>query len=169
MHQLTAQVLHIDSILYTGNKKTQNYIIRRELDFKAGDTIASTTLTGMFLQNRSRILNTGLFKEVALNIKSWDTESNHISIEIKVQEAWYIYPIPIFELADRNFNVWWDEFNGSLSRVNYGIRFTHNNLTGQQDALKLTAQFGYNNFLANSAWRLPRGTDLKIKSPITIR
>ncbi|MBK6480482.1 MAG: BamA/TamA family outer membrane protein [Saprospiraceae bacterium] len=153
MDQLTAQVLHIDSILYTGNKKTQNYIIRRELDFKVGDSIESTTLSVMFLRNRSRLLNTGLFKEVALNIKSWDTESNHISIEIKVQEVWYIYPIPIFELADRNFNVWWDEFNGSLSRVNYGIRFTHNNLTGQQDALKLTAQFGYSTKLEmNYSW-----------------
>ena len=24
-------------------------------------------------------------------------------------ENWYIFPIPKFELADRNFNVWWKE------------------------------------------------------------
>ncbi|MEP7266057.1 MAG: BamA/TamA family outer membrane protein [Saprospiraceae bacterium] len=140
---INAQSLFIDSILYEGNTKTKNYIIRRELNFKENDTISLAGLTQKFNQNRSRILNTGLFKDVYLNIKSWNTESNHISILIKVQEAWYIYPIPIFELADRNFNVWWDQFNGSLKRVNLGIKFIHSNLTGQADALKITLQGGY--------------------------
>ena len=70
-------------------------------------------------------------------------ETNHIMIDIVCDEGWYIYPVPIFELADRNFNVWWDEFNGSLKRTNYGIKFIHTNLSGQADALKITLQGGY--------------------------
>ncbi len=140
---LNGQILYIDSIDYTGNVKTKNYIIRRELDFKINDSIDQTVLTQSFSRNRSRILNTGLFKEVTINIKKWNTETNHITIQIHCEEGWYIYPVPIFELADRNFNVWWDEFNGSLKRTNYGIKFIHTNLTGQADALKITLQGGY--------------------------
>lgn len=142
-HLLSGQILYIDSINYTGNKKTKNYIIRRELDFKVNDSVDMAILTQGFSRNRSRILNTGLFKDVTINIKRWNTETNHITIDIECDEGWYIYPVPIFELADRNFNVWWDEFNGSLKRTNYGIKFIHTNLTGQADALKITLQGGY--------------------------
>ncbi len=143
----------VDSILYQGNKKTKNYIIRRELDFKVADTLDSEGLAERFKSNRSRILNTGLFKAASLNIGRWDTETHHVTIIISLQEAWYIFPVPIFDLADRNFNVWWNEFNGSLSRVNYGMKFIHSNLTGQQDALKVTAQVGYSpKFNVEYAW-----------------
>jgi len=138
-----AQFVLVDSILYEGNVKTQKYIIRRELSFEEGDSLPTQYLQTILLENRSRILNTGLFKEVEINVKNWDTQNNRVSLMIKVQEAWYIFPVPVFDLADRNFNVWWNEFNGSLKRVNYGIKFTHNNLTGQQDGLKLTFQLGY--------------------------
>jgi len=140
---LQAQVVYIDSIHYEGNVKTRNYIIRRELSFTEKDSLPISLLQTILLENRSRILNTGLFKEVNINIKHWDTKTNHVSLLIKVREVWYIYPIPVFDLADRNFNVWWNEFNGSLKRVNYGIKFSHNNLTGQQDALRITFQLGY--------------------------
>jgi hypothetical protein len=61
--------------------------------------------------------------------------------------------VPIFELADRNFNVWWNEFDASFKRVNYGIRFSHNILTGNQDALKVAVQLGYSQRLeAQYAW-----------------
>lgn len=140
---LCGQILYIDSINYIGNKKTKNYIIRRELDFKVNDSTDMAVLTQGFSRNRSRILNTGLFKDVRINIKRWNTETNHITIDIVCDEGWYIYPVPIFELADRNFNVWWDEFNGSLKRTNYGIKFIHTNLSGQADALKITLQGGY--------------------------
>lgn len=138
-----AQTVYIDSIFYEGNAKTKNYIIRRELDFKVSDSIDVNDLIQNFPKNRSRILNTGLFKDVSFNIKRWDTKTNHITVQIHTDEAWYVYPVPIFELADRNFNVWWDEFNGSFRRTNYGIKFIHTNLTGQADALKITLQAGY--------------------------
>lgn len=138
-----AQFVHIDSIFYEGNVKTKKYIIRRELSFKENDSLPLLHIQTILLENRSRILNTGLFKEAEINIQDWDILTNRISLHIKVQEAWYIYPFPVFDLADRNFNVWWNEFNGSLKRVNYGIKFSHNNLSGQADALKATFQLGY--------------------------
>ncbi len=158
-----AQSLIIDSIIFEGNKKTKNYILRRELDFRIHDTVDASTFPSRLESGRGRILNTGLFNEVTANIKSWNTETNHIKVHIKVEESWYIIPVPIFELADRNFNVWWNDFHGSLDRINYGIRFVHQNLTGQQDALKITAHTGYSQKLdlsydwpfwgKNAAWR----------------
>lgn len=151
--KIFGQTLVIDSILYEGNYKTKNYIIRRELDFKVSDTIPQSHFNDRFKENRSRILNTGLFKEVVINIKSWNTETSHIVINIKVEENWYIYPSPVFEIADRNFNVWWNVYHASLSRVNYGVLFNHTNLTGQNDAFKVGLQFGYNTkFDTKYAW-----------------
>jgi hypothetical protein len=69
----------------------------------------------------------------------------HWAIHIQVTEGWYILPVPLISLADRNFNVWWHEFNHSFKRVNYGLDWTQLNLSGRADALKAKAQFGYTN------------------------
>ncbi len=61
--------MYIDSIIYEGNKKTKNYIIRRELDFKVNDSVEAQVLTKNLKSNRSRILNTGLFQDANINIK----------------------------------------------------------------------------------------------------
>jgi hypothetical protein len=58
-------------------------------------------------------------------------------------EALPIIPVPIFELADRNFNIWWKEMNRDLERINYGLILYHFNLTGRRDKLKLSGQCGY--------------------------
>jgi len=135
-----AVVSHVDLI---GNKKTNDKIIIRELDILPGDTMFISQINGLFLENEKRLLSTGLFTAVSINLKNLDVESKSCDIEIQLQENWYIYPNVIFELADRNFNVWWNEQNKSLDRVNYGFRLNHINLLGQRDQLKLTTQFGF--------------------------
>ena len=133
----------LDSIVLKGNRKTKDKIISRELDFQVGDTIWVYTLSERFNENKKRILNTGLFTLVQMNMKDWDLVTGHAYVQLDLTENWFIYPLPIFELADRNFNVWWNDQNRSLSRVNYGIRATHINFTGNRDVLRLVAHFGY--------------------------
>jgi len=133
----------VESIDIEGNRKTKKQTIFREMNFMVGDTISIAELSQRMEENRLLILNTGLFILVRMNIKNWDEKTNHIAVQIDLQENWFIYPFPIFELADRNFNVWWDEFNRSLKRVNYGVRFYHLNTTGRRDRLKLILQFGF--------------------------
>ena len=125
-----------------GNYKTKDGTITRELDFQVGDSISLENLATRLEKNKTLLLNTGLFYEVELTVGEWDA-ANHVSILIKVREAWYIYPIPIFDLADRNFNVWWQQYNHSFKRVNYGTRLYHYNLTGRRDQLKAVIQLGY--------------------------
>lgn len=133
----------VNNIHIKGNNKTKDRIIHRELDLKEGDTIIIKDIAKRILENEKRILNTGLFTDIKTNIVNWDFDENTADIEINLRENWYIYPAPIFELADRNFNVWWNEQNKSLSRVNFGLRVSHINLTGNKDYLKLVTQFGY--------------------------
>lgn len=133
----------VEEILIEGNKKTKDRTVLRELAFMAGDSIPISELMPRIKQSELLILNTGLFTKAKINIKDWDTENSRITISVELREMWYFYPMYVFELADRNFNVWWQEQGRSLSRVNYGGRFSHINLTGRRDYLKTIVQFGY--------------------------
>ncbi len=133
----------VESIQIEGNKHTKERTILREIPFRIGDSIPVTDLADRLEESRLLILNTGLFTLAKFNVKEWDQENNKVKLLLELQEGWYIFPIPIFELADRNFNVWWEEQNRSLDRVNFGLRFYHINLSGNRDRLKLVTQFGY--------------------------
>ena len=141
---LAAPFVYIDSITIEGNKKTRPGLILRELEFAAGDSLETATLGATLERNSLRLMNLGIFNAARINVIQWDSD-NHVILHISLIEAWYIYPAPIFELADRNFNVWWKEFNHSLKRVNYGLDWTQLNLTGNADILKAKLQFGYSN------------------------
>ena len=134
--------VHIDSIHIEGNKRTKVRIILRELTFSQGDSIPLSIMPSILEQNRLRLMNTGLFLNAKINIKNW-TADNHATADIVVTENWFIYPIPIFEIADRNFNVWWKEQHHDLRRTNYGMRLTFNNITGRRDPLSAVVQMGY--------------------------
>jgi outer membrane protein assembly factor BamA len=113
------------------------------MNLHLGDTLHVNSVTDRFERNEKLLMNTGLFNSVKLNIKNWDQDRQAIELQVTVVESWYIFPLPIFNLADRNLNVWWTEHNGSLKRVNYGLRFVYVNFTGNKDNLKLTLQGGY--------------------------
>lgn len=137
------EYVFIDSIQIKGNKKTKDRIILRELKIAVGDSILISELTKVLEKNENYVLNTGLFTWGKINIKTWDPRTNRVTLLIELMEAWYLWPFPIFELADRNFNVWWDEQNHSFKRVNFGVRLNHYNTTGLKDPLKLILQTGY--------------------------
>jgi outer membrane protein assembly factor BamA len=137
------EYVYIDSIQIQGNKKTKDRVILRELKFSVGDSIHISQLSNVLEKNEKFVLNTGLFTWGKINIKRWDARTNRVTLLIELNEAWYIWPFPIFELGDRNFNVWWNEQNRSLDRVNYGVRLNHYNTTGNKDPLKLVLQGGY--------------------------
>jgi outer membrane protein assembly factor BamA len=144
---------YVDSIRVEGNRQTHTRLILRELEFGPGDSIPLASLNAVLERNNLRVLNLNLFTGSKTNVLTWKP-GNHLILQIKVTETWFIFPVPVFALADRNFNVWWEEFHGSLKRVNYGIDLSHNNLTGSADVLKARLGFGYNNNYALS-YRFP--------------
>lgn len=132
----------ISNIIVSGNKKTNTNIILREMFFKEGDTIAINDLQKKIDDSKSFIFNTTLFVSVA--IETAKLENNKIAVLVLLKERWYIFPLPYFKLVDRNFNEWWVNQNRDLGRVNYGLKFFHNNLSGNNDKLNIWLITGYN-------------------------
>ncbi len=134
--------LQVRKIIVTGNDKTKTYVILREIQFKEGDSIIVRDLLNELLKAKEQVYNTTLFNEVS--VKPVIISAYQVDIKVDVKERWYIYPSPIFKLIDRNLNVWLHTYEGSLERVDYGIKFDHFNLTGNKDALRLNFMTGYN-------------------------
>lgn len=135
--------LFIEKIVLKGHRKTHDKIILRELDIHVGDTILASKLKERLDKNREMLINSTLFSNVEINIGNWDYDYNCVEIIINLREAWYIYPFGWASLADRNFNVWWNEKNHSLRRINYQIGLRWNNLTGHRDLIRISTAFGF--------------------------
>lgn len=133
--------LVVRKVLVTGNKKTRTEIILRETGTVPGDTVRLRELSALLEKRRKQLLNTSLFLSVTANVKNW--EGDYADIEFGVVERWYTFAIPVFKLADRNFNQWLVEQKGSLNRVNIGVKVLKDNLTGRNDEMKADVQIGY--------------------------
>jgi len=131
----------IKKLEIVGHKKTKTSLILNELDFEEGDSIPLKSLMPTIERNERYLINTILFQYVDIKINKW--EGTDIYLKISLKEAWYIYPIPQFELADRNFNVWWVQQNRDIRRANLGLWFIWRNLSGYNDLFKAVVQFGY--------------------------
>ena len=131
----------ISAIEITGNKKTRDYIIKRELPYKVGDLLSKDTLSTLNTIAQQQLFNTALFLET--NVSSEIVDSSSVKIKIALKERWYFFPLPYFRWVDRNFNQWWNENNRSLDRVNYGINLRQANVTGNNDKLTVGYITGY--------------------------
>lgn len=135
------QMVQIDKIFVHGNKKTKEYVIRREVSLEEGEVVSLAELEDILKEDRQRIFNTRLFQKVETT--AIPLSDNLYDVLIEVSERWYVVPVPIFNLVDRNFNDWWENQERDLSRVNLGAKFTHYNFRGRREKLSLVAQFGY--------------------------
>ncbi|MBX2894679.1 MAG: hypothetical protein KF763_04510 [Cyclobacteriaceae bacterium] len=137
----TNRVVTVNRILIIGNKNTRENIISRELDVKPGDTISIKRLAKLVEQDQRKIYNLRLFNTV--EVRWLPISYQQVDILVDVNERWYTFPVPIFELSDRNFNEWWQNYNHDFRRVNYGLRLYQYNFRGRNETLRLTAQFGF--------------------------
>lgn len=135
----------LQDIIIEGNKKTQERIILRELDIGPGDTLKRSEVDTILLINKNKIFNTNLFVTVDLALESVHSleKNEQARLKIKLQERWYFFPGPIFELSDRNFNEWIRTYGADFSRTNYGARFVLENFRGRGEKLDLLVQFGF--------------------------
>lgn len=141
----------IKSITIEGNRKTKTNVILREMSIKIGDTLSSDSLESVLQLNYQRLYNLNIF--IDINLKVEIIEDSLLTIKVALKEQWFILPQADIQLADRNINVWWNEQNHDLSRVNLGLYAVHKNLTGRLDKLTLSTHFGYTQQLAVSYFR----------------
>ena len=125
-----------------GNKKTKEQVVFRELKFKESEQYTLEYLLSVQEESEERLKNIGVFNdaELAYGIDSINYE---VTAFVDVVENWYIFPGLIIELADRNFSEWWTNQNRDLSRINYGVRLEHINLTGRRDKMIVQLQSGF--------------------------
>ncbi|THH39823.1 BamA/TamA family outer membrane protein [Neolewinella litorea] len=145
-----ADSVRIDEVLLIGHKKTRPRVVFREMTFGSGDVLAVEDLDFAMGRSYNNLMNTGLFASLEIAYDTAAVASGHTTVTVTMRETWYIYPVPVFSLADRNFNVWWEEQNRSLDRVNIGGKLNYYNFTGQRDKLKLGFTTGYTRSLEAS-------------------
>ncbi len=123
----------VDSIAIQGNDITDKEIILRELTFNVGDTINNKIL----LYNSERVFSLGLFTKVRLVRDPLAFPKN--VVQILVNESWYIYPIPLAELKDRDWK-----------KISYGFDVVIQNFRGRNETLRARTLFGYDPSLSLS-------------------
>jgi outer membrane protein assembly factor BamA len=144
----TATVV-IDSIKFSGNKVSKAKMLLFELDIAPGDTLQGSMLEERLEENRMRLLNLRLFLEVSY---TYTCREGLVLVQFAVQERWYLYPVPIFSLADRNFNAWLER--GDWDRVDYGVNLIQRNFRGRNEDLRVRIQQGFNKRL-ELVYRVP--------------
>ena len=145
----------VEDVLLIGHKKTRPRVVFREMNFGRGDRVAVADFPEIVGQAYNNLMNTGLFASVTIGYDTLAlTGERPLIVSVVMRETWYIYPVPVFELADRNFNVWWTEENRSLDRVNVGGKLTYYNATGRRDRLRVGFTTGYTRAL-EASYRLP--------------
>jgi outer membrane protein assembly factor BamA len=132
----------IRKINLKGNKVTKDYILLRELEVSPGDTLTGTRLNLFLADSRKNLLNTSLFNFVTLDLDTTNIKNfTLVDLTVDVIERWYIWPFPIFEFADRNFNAWLKDKD--LRKVNYGGYLVWDNFRGRKESLTMLLRFGY--------------------------
>jgi len=129
----------VGEIILEGNAITRSHILYRELLFRNGDTVLVSDWDRVMEASRKNLLNTSLFNFVTITAEA---KGKTYTIHIYVIERWYIWPAPIFELSDRNFNAWWE--SRDYSRINYGFRVKWGNFRGRMENLDFILRFGKN-------------------------
>ena len=128
----------VKEVKIIGNKTTKASIILREIPFNIYDTIRSEDLSSELERVKNNLLNTSIFNFVTVDPVYFDGQN--ISIYITVEERWYWWPIPIFEIQESNFNTWWVEKD--FDRANYGMFLSKQNFRGRKETLSFLLQDG---------------------------
>ncbi len=154
---LSVPYIKIKNIEITGNKLTKPSILIRELDFKAGDSLAtfqkgrkvnfndrnfypgdSSELRLRMNYSRENLVNTKLFLTVNIYLKKISDREYTLWIDVTERQFWWLFPIA--KLNAPNFNEWLRDIQ--WSDLSVGLFFSHNNLFGLNHQTSVIALFG---------------------------
>ena len=134
----------VNQIIIKGNEITKSKVIIRELAFKKNQQINQNEIEKKIEISNSNLTNLNLFNFITI---THEIIENKINFTIDLVERWYIWPYPIFEISERNFNVWWNDFKESdyqdFSRLNYGIFLNIENFRGLNELLHVKFRKGF--------------------------
>ncbi len=107
----------IEEIRFSGNKVTQEIVMRQEMLVREGDPIDM----GKIEKSRQAIMNRGLFKRVDAEVLQEDGKN---VLLITVEERFYILPLPLLDARLEE------------EVLSYGFELRHDNLLGLNQRLK---------------------------------
>ncbi|WP_162053609.1 POTRA domain-containing protein [Pontibacter pamirensis] len=141
--------LVIADVKLAGNEVTKQQVMLQELTFATGDTVRSDELEQLLEKNRRRLFNLRLFHHVNY---TYTCDQSNVLVQYEVQERFYLYPVLIFDFADRNFNAWLEKKD--WSRIDYGASLVRRNFRGRNEDVRVRVQRGFNKRLEFS-YRIP--------------
>ncbi len=143
-YNLSASDIRVSEIQISGNKKTKEFTILRELPFRKGDAIPINKLGDQLRVTEENLNNTSLFNYVYVNYKI-DTMniSNALSctVIINVEERWYYWPQISLKFEDRNLNSWLKEKDWDRITFGWGLRIY--NVFGLRHKVTASNYLGY--------------------------
>ena len=131
----------ISSISVTGNKKTKEVIILREITFTEGDTIATESLMQEFERSHTNLLKTSLFNYVT--ITPTEIDPGYVAVNINVEERWYIWPAFSITPHNGNLNQWLRD--PDIHKVDICFGAKKYNFRGRREVLSFNFRRGFNN------------------------
>ncbi len=120
----------VEKIIVSGNKKTNENVILREMRHRVGEHFQPELLP----YERKRIYSLGLFNRVEIR---HSVNEGNATIFVDVHERWYIFPVPVFGMKDRDW-----------SKLYYGLGLVHNNFRGQNEKVWLGFALGYDPWIS---------------------
>lgn len=139
--QDTLITYRIHDIGISGNSRTKDAVVLREMPFQVNESYPLTEIVSRFYEARQQLMNTGLFRNVIVSLKNlYDHE---VGVQVDVEEKWYFYPLPFVKVVDGKFGQWWSEKERDINQLNYGIRISQYNATGRNDNLYVYLMSGY--------------------------
>lgn len=128
LSSLSDSSFQVDVIKISGNEKTKDFVLLRELNFSVGDSVNSEIL----YFNRERIFSLGIFTKIEIELNH---EEGINTVSIFVEESWYIFPVPFINIREKTFE-----------RTSYGVSLKYKNFRGRNETIRATVSFGYDPF-----------------------
>ena len=137
-------IYYISKIIIEGNKTTKDITILRELAISKNQSITLEELEILITESKNNLTNTNLFNFITID---YNISISDIILKIEVIERWYVWPYPILEVSERNFNTWWQDFQTSdykdFSRLNYGFFINIENFRGLNELIMIKFRRGF--------------------------
>ena len=137
-------IYYISKIIIEGNKTTKDITILRELAISKNQSITLEELEILITESKNNLTNTNLFNFITID---YNISISDIILKIEVVERWYVWPYPILEVSERNFNTWWQDFQTSdykdFSRLNYGFFINIENFRGLNELIMIKFRRGF--------------------------
>ena len=138
-----AQSFYVADVLISGNKKTKEQVILREMSLHKGDSITAVRLLRILNECKENLENLALFNyvEVVHKTEPGANTDDRICLYVTVEERWYTWPLINIKLEDRNMSAWLKDFD--LQRVTFEFGINAYNLFGLNHNLVAGLMIGY--------------------------